>query len=162
MTGGGPGVMEAANRGAKDAGGYSVGCNIKLVKEQQPNSYLDKYITFRYFFVRKVMLVKYSYAFVALPGGFGTLDEIFETVTLVQTGKIQDFPLVLMGREFWQPLLDLFRERLIRDGTIDPADVERFLVTDSPEEAIAAITTTAMERFRLTYGPKLKKRWWWD
>lgn len=162
MTGGGPGVMEAANRGAKEMGGYSVGCNIKLVREQYPNPYLDKYITFRYFFVRKVMLVKYSYAFVALPGGFGTLDEIFETGTLIQTGKIQDFPLVLMGKEFWQPLLDFFQERLMREGTIDPVDVERFLVTDSPEEAVAAITTIAMQRFRLTYGPKLKRRWWWD
>ncbi len=162
MTGGGPGVMEAANRGARDAGGHSVGCNIKLVREQQPNPYLDTYITFRYFFVRKVMLVKYSYAFVALPGGFGTLDEIFETATLIQTGKIQDFPLVLIGREFWQPLLDFFQERFIREGTIDPVDIQRLLVTDSPEEAVAAIRTTAMQRFHLTYGPKLKKRWWWD
>jgi hypothetical protein len=162
MTGGGPGIMEAANRGAKEAGGYSVGCNIKLVREQHPNSYLDKYITFRYFFVRKVMLVKYSYAFVALPGGFGTLDEIFETATLIQTGKIQDFPVVLMGKEFWQPLLDFFHDRLIREGTIEPADIERLLVTDSAEEAVAAIKATAMQRFSLTYGPKLKKHWWWD
>ena len=154
--------MEAANRGAKEAGGYSVGCNIKLVREQFPNRYLDKYITFRYFFVRKVMLVKYSYAFVALPGGFGTLDEIFETATLIQTGKIQDFPLVLIGKVFWQPLLDFFHERLIAEGSIDQIDVERFLITDSPEEAVAAIRTTAMRRFNLTYGPKLKKRWWWD
>jgi uncharacterized protein (TIGR00730 family) len=154
--------MEAANRGAKDVGGYSVGCNIKLVREQFPNPYLDKYITFRYFFVRKVMLVKYSYAFVALPGGFGTLDEIFETATLIQTGKIQDFPLVLIGKDFWQPLMAFFHERLIREGTIERIDVERLLITDSPEEAVAAIQTTAMQRFNLTYGPKLKKRWWWD
>ena len=154
--------MEAANRGAKEAGGYSVGCNIKLVREQHPNPYLDKYITFRYFFVRKVMLVKYSYAFVALPGGFGTLDEIFETATLIQTGKIQDFPLVLIGKEFWQPLLDFFHHRLIREGTIEPADIQRLLVTDSLEEAVAAIKTTALQRFSLTYGPKLKKHWWWD
>jgi uncharacterized protein (TIGR00730 family) len=162
MTGGGPGIMEAANRGAKEAGGYSVGCNIKLVREQHPNPYLDKYITFRYFFVRKVMLVKYSYAFVALPGGFGTLDEIFETATLIQTGKIQDFPLVLIGKEFWRPLLDFFQQRLIREQTIDPVDIQRFLVTDSPEEAVLAIRTIAMQRFRLTYGSRLKKRWWWD
>jgi uncharacterized protein (TIGR00730 family) len=162
MTGGGPGIMEAANRGAKEAGGYSVGCNIKLVREQFPNAYLDKYITFRYFFVRKVMLVKYSYAFVAMPGGFGTLDEIFETATLIQTGKIQDFPLVLIGKDFWQPLLDFFHNRLMREGTIDGIDIERLLITDSPEEAVAAIRTTAMQRFNLTYGPKLKKRWWWD
>jgi uncharacterized protein (TIGR00730 family) len=162
MTGGGPGVMEAANRGAKEAGGYSIGCNIKLVREQFPNPYLDNYITFRYFFVRKVMLVKYSYAFIALPGGFGTLDEIFETATLIQTGKIQDFPLVLIGKDFWQPLLAFFHERLIREGTIDQIDIERLLITDSPEQAVAAIRTTAMQRFHLTYGPKLKKRWWWD
>ena len=97
MTGGGPGIMEAANRGAKDAGGRSIGCNIDLPQEQQPNPYLDRWITFRYFFVRKVMLVKYSYAFIALPGGFGTLDELFETATLIQTGRSSDFPLVLMG-----------------------------------------------------------------
>ena len=154
--------MEAANRGAKEAGGYSVGCNIKLVREQHPNPHLDKYITFRYFFVRKVMLVKYSYAFVALPGGFGTLDEIFETATLIQTGKIQEFPLVLIGHEFWQPLIDFAQQRLIREGTIDPAELGRIMVTDSPEDAVAAIRTIAMQRFRLTYGPKLKRRWWWD
>src|SRR5712691_750720 len=110
MTGGGPGIMEAANRGAKEAGGRSIGCNIELPQEQKPNPYLDKWITFRHFYVRKVMLVKYSYAFIALPGGFGTLDEIFETAVLIQTGKIREFPLVIMGREFWQPLLDFMRE----------------------------------------------------
>ena len=113
MTGGGPGLMEAANRGAKETG-RSVGCNIVLAHEQHPNPYLDRWITFRYFFVSKVMLAKYSYAFVALPGGFGTLDEMFEIATLVQTGKIRDFPLVLMGREYWQPLIDFVRNRLIR------------------------------------------------
>jgi uncharacterized protein (TIGR00730 family) len=108
------------------------------------------------------MLVKYSYAFVALPGGFGTLDEIFETATLIQTGKIQDFPLVLIGKEFWRPLLGFLHERLIREGTIDHIDMGRLLVIDSLEEAVEAIKATAMQRFKLTYGPKLKKRWWWD
>jgi uncharacterized protein (TIGR00730 family) len=114
MTGGGPGIMEAANRGARDVKGRSVGCNIELPAEQKPNAYLDRWITFRYFFVRKLMLVKYSYAFVALPGGFGTLDEIFETATLIQTRKILDFPLVLMGRDYWQPLLDFMESRLLK------------------------------------------------
>jgi uncharacterized protein (TIGR00730 family) len=159
MTGGGPGIMEAANRGARDVGGRSIGCNIQLPMEQKPNPYLDKWITFRYFFVRKVMLVKYSYAFIALPGGFGTLDEIFETATLIQTGKIRDFPMVLMGREFWQPLLDFMAQRLIPQNTIDQADRDRLLVTDSPQEAVHAITDIAMKSFGLTYGPRLRKRW---
>ena len=110
MTGGGPGLMEAVNRGAKEAGGRSVGCNIELPKEQQPNPYLDHWVTFRHFYVRKVMLVKYSYAFIALPGGFGTLDETFEIATLVQTGKVKEFPIVLMGRDYWRPLTDFVRE----------------------------------------------------
>src|SRR5580765_5339190 len=120
MTGGGPGIMEAANRGAREMGGRSVGCNIELPAEQRPNQYLDRWVTFRHFFVRKVMLVKYSYAFIALPGGFGTLDEIFETVTLVQTGKIKEFPLVLVGKEYWRPLLDFLCSRLVEAKTIDP------------------------------------------
>src|SRR5712692_7708299 len=160
MTGGGPGIMEAANRGAKEAGGYSVGCNIELPKEQRPNRYLDRWVTFRHFYVRKLMLVKYSYAFIALPGGFGTLDEIFETATLIQTGKILQFPLVLMGREFWGPLLDLMRERLLAQKTIDPIDIERIQVTDSAEEAVASITDIAMHQFGLTYGPRLKRHWY--
>ncbi len=162
MTGGGPGVMEAANRGAKEAGGVSVGCNIELPLEQTPNPYLDHWITFRYFFIRKVMLVKYSYAFIALPGGFGTLDEVFETATLIQTHKIRDFPLVLMGREYWQPLLE-FVTRLVKDGTIDPQDCRRILISDSAEEAVRSITDIAMSRFGLTYGPKLRRRWFlWE
>jgi hypothetical protein len=159
MTGGGPGIMEAANRGAKEAGGYSVGCNIELPKEQKPNPYLDRWVTFRHFFVRKLMLVKYSYAFIALPGGFGTLDEIFETVTLMQTGKIKEFPLVLMGREYWRPLLDFMRERLLAQKTIDPVDLDRLVLTDSAEEAVSALTDVAMHRFGLTYGPRLRRRW---
>jgi uncharacterized protein (TIGR00730 family) len=159
MTGGGPGIMEAANRGAKEIGGRSIGCNIVLPREQKPNPYLDQWITFRYFFVRKVMLVKYSYAFIAMPGGFGTLDEIFETATLIQTGKIREFPLVLMGREFWQPLLEFLTDRMVKNRTIDEADLQRLIVTDSAEEAVRAITEVAKRRFHLTYGSRLKRRW---
>jgi uncharacterized protein (TIGR00730 family) len=133
--------------------------NIELPHEQKPNAYLDQWITFRHFFIRKVMLVKYSYAFIALPGGFGTLDEIFETATLIQTGKIQEFPLVLMDRDFWHPLLDFMRDRFIKERTVDPIDVERFVVTDSPEEAVTSITDVAKRRFGLTYGPRIKRRW---
>jgi uncharacterized protein (TIGR00730 family) len=159
MTGGGPGIMEAANRGAKEAGGRSIGCNIELPQEQKPNAYLDKWITFRHFYVRKVMLVKYSYAFIAMPGGFGTLDEIFETAVLIQNGKIREFPLVIMGREYWQPLLDFMRDRLLKEGTIDPIDTERILVTDSPEEAVESILKITTGQFGLTYAPSLKRRW---
>jgi uncharacterized protein (TIGR00730 family) len=163
MTGGGPGIMEAANRGAKEAGGYSVGCNIELPKEQRPNRYLDRWVTFRHFYVRKLMLVKYSYAFIALPGGFGTLDEIFETATLIQTGKIKEFPLVLMGREYWRPLIDFFQERLLAQKTIDAADAQRILVTDSAEQAVESIVAIAMRQFGLTYGPRSKRRWFlWE
>ncbi len=158
MTGGGPGIMEAANRGAREAGGRSVGCNIKLPFEQQPNSYLDELITFRYFFVRKVMLVKYSYAFIAFPGGFGTLDEVFEALTLMQTDKIQDFPVVLIGTEFWSPLVDFIRHRLIAQGTITEADFRLVYVMDSPEEALESIRDLAIRRFGLTYGPTMRRR----
>jgi len=151
--------MEAANKGAKLAGGRSIGCNIELPQEQRPNAYLDKWITFRHFYVRKVMLVKYSYAFVAMPGGFGTLDEIFETAVLIQNGKIREFPLVIMGRDYWQPLLDFMRERLLKEGTIDAIDTERILVTDSPEEAVESILKTATGKFGLSYVPPLKRRW---
>src|SRR5258705_5677089 len=160
MTGGGPGIMEAANRGAKEVGGRSVGCNIELPAAQRPNQYLDRWVTFRHFFVRKVMLVKYSYAFIALPGGFGTLDEIFETVTLVQTGKIKEFPIVLLVRDFWQPLVEFLRTRPLAEGTIGPADLERLTLTDSPAEAVRAVTDIAQHRFGLTYGPRVQPRWY--
>jgi uncharacterized protein (TIGR00730 family) len=160
MTGGGPGIMEAANRGAKDAGGYSVGCNITLPVEQKPNRYLDRWVEFRYFFVRKMLLEKYSYAFVAMPGGIGTLDEIFETAVLIQTGKMKEFPFVLMGKTFWTPLLDYLRESLLAVGTIDAADIKRWVVTDSPGEAVQIIRERAMRQFGLTYGPRAKPRWW--
>lgn len=158
MTGGGPGIMEAANRGAKDVGGRSIGCNIVLPNEQKPNPYLDQFLDFRYFFVRKVMLVKYSYAFIIMPGGYGTLDEWFETATLIQTGKIHNFPVVLMGKSYWQPMLE-FIKTMVTARTISQADYDRILVTDSPEEAAKAVSTVAMTQFGLQYeGPK--KRWW--
>jgi uncharacterized protein (TIGR00730 family) len=160
MTGGGPGVMEAANRGARDVGGRSIGCNIRLPREQRPNPYLDRWITFRYFFVRKVMLVKYSYAFVALPGGLGTLDEIFETATLIQTRKINDFPLVLVGADYWEPLLTFMRDRLVAQRTIDPEDLDRITVTDSPAEAVDEIIDVATRRFKLKYGAAARPRWY--
>jgi uncharacterized protein (TIGR00730 family) len=163
MTGGGPGVMEAANRGAKEAGGISVGCNIELPEEQKPNAYLDRWVTFHHFFVRKLMLVKYSYAFIALPGGFGTMDEIFETATLIQTHKMQDFPLVLVGVEFWQPLMDFMRDRLISRRTIDAKDADRIMLTDSAETAVRHVTNTALQQFGLTYGHRMRKRWFlWE
>ena len=159
MTGGGPGIMEAANRGAREAGGRSIGCNIELPVEQRPNAFLDQWITFQHFFVRKVMLVKYSYAFIVLPGGFGTLDEIFELATLLQTGKIRDFPLVLVGSEFWRPLLEFMAARLVREGTIHRADLGRIHLTDSAADAVKLVTATALEQFGLTYGPRLRPRW---
>ena len=133
MTGGGPGIMEAANRGARENGGYSIGCNIRLPVEQRPNPFLDRWVTFRYFFIRKMMLVKYSYAFVVLPGGFGTLDELFEAVTLVQTKKIESFPVILMGTAYWAPLIAFMRETLVGAGTVAPRDPDLITITDSPE-----------------------------
>ena len=159
MTGGGPGIMEAANRGAKDAGGRSVGCNIVLPMEQDPNPYLDLFVEFRYFFIRKLMLAKYSYAFVALPGGFGTLDELFEIATLVQTGKIKQFPIVLAGKDFWEPQLDYLRETMLNHKTIDAADIERFIVSDSPEEIAQTIREVGMEQFGLRHRVG-KPKWW--
>ncbi|MFQ5349468.1 MAG: TIGR00730 family Rossman fold protein [Thermoanaerobaculia bacterium] len=154
MTGGGPGVMEAANRGAREGGGLSVGCNIELPHEQSANEYLDLSVDFRYFFVRKVMLVKYSTAFVVLPGGFGTMDEIFETATLVQTDKIRDFPLVLMGRDYWQGLLRFMDDTMVPERTISPEDPQRFMVTDSSAEAVDHILDTATETFGLRWRPR--------
>ena len=157
MTGGGPGIMEAANRGAQEGGGLSVGCNIELPHEQSGNGYLDLSVDFRYFFVRKVMLVKYSTAFVILPGGFGTMDEIFETATLVQTDKIRDFPLVLMGREYWRGLLDFLDDTMVPERTISPEDPGRFTVTDSPEEAVDHILEAATEDFGLRWQPRASR-----
>ena len=148
MTGGGPGLMEAANRGARDGGGPSVGCNITLPLEQQPNAYLDRWVTCRYFFVRKVLLFKYSYAFVALPGGVGTIDELFEAFTLVQTRKIEQFPMILVGTAYWKPLTDLL-QRMAVDGAIGPADLQLLFVTDSVDEAMQYLERTAIDRFAL-------------
>ena len=160
MTGGGPGLMEAANRGAKDAGGRSLGCNIRLPEEQLPNPYLDRWLLFRYFFVRKLMLVKYSLAFVAAPGGFGTLDELFETVVLMQTGKIKNFPIVLFGSDYWEPLREMIRGRLVASGAIDPSDPDLLFFTDSPADAVALIKDRAMREFGVTYAaPRRRIRW---
>ncbi len=136
MTGGGPGLMEAANRGAKEAGGLSLGCNITLPKEQEPNPYLDRFIKFEHFFVRKVMLVKYSSAFVVLPGGFGTMDEAFEVATLIQTGKLDRFPIVGLGGEFWTELRKFARETMIAHGVISPRDITFVHPVDSVAEAM--------------------------
>ena len=160
MTGGGPGIMEAANRGAKEGGGRSLGCNIALPAEQKPNPYVDQFTNFRYFFVRKVMLVKYSYAFVVMPGGFGTLDELFECATLMQTDKIKDFPLVLMGTDYWKPLVDFMKGRLVAEKTIDPKDFEHWFFTDDPVEAVQRIRDVALKEFGLHYGEAPKPRWW--
>lgn len=160
MTGGGPGLMEAANRGARDVGGRSVGCNIQLPLEQKPNAYLDRWIEFEHFFVRKIMLAKYSYAFVVMPGGFGTLDEAFEAATLVQTGKIRRFPIVFMDTTFWAPLRALI-EHQAAQGTVTPQDAELLFFTDSVEEATALIEDAARSRFGLTYvRPRPRRRWW--
>ena len=158
MTGGGPGLMEAANRGAKAAGGTSIGCNIELPKEQQPNPYLDRFITFRHFFVRKVMLVKYSCALVVLPGGFGTMDELFEVLTLVQTKKISAFPVVLMGRDYWQPLVSFLETTMVGRGTIDAEDLRTFTLTDSVDEMAALIgQTVAANAVEWSRGPRRRR-----
>ncbi|MCB9231319.1 MAG: TIGR00730 family Rossman fold protein [Bacteroidia bacterium] len=148
MTGGGPGVMEAANRGAKEAGGRSVGCNILLPFEQDPNKYMHRWANFKYFFVRKVLMLKYSYGFIIMPGGFGTMDECYETLTLVQTGKISNFPVVLMGTEYWGKLID-FMNYMVEAGTISPGDTDLMLVTDSVEEAVNHIQKHSVEPFGL-------------
>ncbi|MEZ5420300.1 MAG: TIGR00730 family Rossman fold protein [Vicinamibacterales bacterium] len=158
MTGGGPGVMEAANRGARDVGGPSVGCNIELPFEQSPNPYLDRSVTCRYFFVRKVLLFKYSYAFIALPGGLGTLDELTEALTLIQTGKIRQFPVVLMDTAYWAPFCQML-ETMVSAGTISPHDLDLMKVTDSIDEAMAHIEHHAVRGFGLQQRRPAPKRW---
>lgn len=157
ITGGGPGIMEAANRGAKDANGLSLGVNISLPFEQKPNPYLDKWVEIKYFFVRKVFLFKYSYGFIILPGGFGTADEMFETLTLIQTKKMPWFPVVLMGKDFWKPLIQQM-QAMDTEGTISPEDDDMLLISDDPEEAIQFISDLIKE-----HAPKkkhLRPVWW--
>lgn len=156
MTGGGPGIMEAANRGAFENGGKSIGCNIKLPFEQEPNPYVNHSITINFFFIRKVLLVKYSYAFVIMPGGFGTQDEFFETLTLAQTKVINDFPIVVMGRQYYQPFQD-WMDHMVQEGTISPEDKKFILFTDSCEEAIHHIRKYVEKN----YTVKPRKRLWW-
>jgi uncharacterized protein (TIGR00730 family) len=159
ITGGGPGIMEAANRGAHESGGRSVGCNICLPEEQQPNPYLDRHVTLHHFFVRKVLLIKYSFAFIALPGGFGTMDEIFEALTLIQTRKIEQFPIVLFGKKYWQRLIGLL-EQMVEARTIDAADLKLMLVTDSVQEAMQHIQRHAIEQFGLQRRKVTMRRSW--
>lgn len=156
MTGGGPGIMEAANRGAFENGGESVGCNIKLPFEQHPNPYMQKWITFDYFFIRKVLLVKYSYAFVILPGGYGTMDEMFETITLIQTRVITNFPIVLYGKEYFTPLMEAI-DTMVEKGTISAKDKDLMLLTDDIDEAMQYISAYIAKNFKV----KPRKRLWW-
>lgn len=150
MTGGGPGIMEAANRGAKDVGGRSVGCNIELPHEQFQNNYLDKSVNIKYFFVRKLLLIKYSYAFVVMPGGFGTLDEFYEAITLIQTRKIEMFPIIIFDQEFYKKIVE-HNEIMLKAGTISPEDENLYLVTDSIDEAIQYIREKSIAAFGLKY-----------
>ena len=139
ITGGGGGIMEAANKGASEAGGKSVGMNIQLPFEQKPNPYANINIHYKYFFIRKVMFVKYAVAYVILPGGFGTMDELFEALTLIQTKKIKSFPLILMGSEYWRGLLDWLKKNMLQEGKISPADLDLIQVVDEPEEVVKLI-----------------------
>jgi len=148
ITGGGPGIMEAANRGAQEGNGLSIGCNIELPFEQRLNTYVERAINFRYFFVRKTMFIKYAMAFVVFPGGYGTLDELFEALTLIQTGKAKLFPVVLFGREYWSGLTDWLRDRVAGEGKIATKDLELFHVTDSPSEAVTIISAARDRRGR--------------
>jgi len=157
ITGGGPGIMEAANRGAQEGNGLSIGCNIELPFEQGTNPYVERSINFRYFFVRKTMFVKYSTAFIVFPGGFGTMDELFEALTLIQTGKVKNFPLVLFGREYWRGLCEWLAERVAGEGKIDAKDLNLFHVTDDPAEAVALVVE-ARERRTSSYRPHEPRR----
>ena len=148
ITGGGPGIMAAANRGAKEGGGLSIGCNIELPFEQGTNQWVERSINFRYFFVRKTMFVKYSTAFITFPGGYGTMDELFEALTLVQTGKVKQFPVVLFGKKYWGGLADWLKERVAGEGKIAPEDLNLILLTDDPKEALGWIMEARERRTR--------------
>ena len=139
ITGGGPGIMEAANKGARMGGGKSIGLNIEIPMEQKPNDFLDTHIDFRYFFVRKVMFIKYAMAYVIMPGGFGTMDELFEALTLKQTDKILDFPILMMGKDYWAPMDNWIRTGMLKSGTISKQDLENFYLIDEPEEVVRII-----------------------
>jgi hypothetical protein len=139
ITGGGGGIMEAANKGASEAGGKSVGMNIQLPFEQKPNSYANIHLHYKYFFIRKVMFVKYAVAYVIMPGGFGTMDELFEALTLIQTKKIKSFPLILMGSEYWRGLLDWLKKTMLMEGKISPVDLDLIQIVDEPEEVVKLI-----------------------
>lgn len=158
ITGGGPGVMEAANRGAQEGGAHSVGCNIELPFEQGSNPYVDTAIDFRYFFVRKTMFVKYAEAFICFPGGFGTMDELFESLTLIQTQKIQHFPVVLFGTDYWGGLVTWFKDKLLVEGKISEKDMDLFLCTDSPEEAVRCIKAHAVRARAGSSDPRVERR----
>ncbi len=144
ITGGGPGIMEAANKGAADAGGISVGLNINLPYEQQPNPYSNLPLSFKYFFVRKVMFIKYAMAFIGMPGGFGTLDELFEAVTLIQTRRIKSFPIILVGKEYWSGLVEWIKERMLSSGNIQSEDMLFFNILDDPDEVVNTIRRTVI------------------
>jgi uncharacterized protein (TIGR00730 family) len=154
ITGGGPGIMEAANRGARDAGGLSIGCNIELPFEQDVNPYVDLRIEFRYFFVRKTMFVKYAEAFVIFPGGMGTMDELFEALTLIQTGKIEHFPVVLVGKEYWRGLLAWMKATVLQEGKVSPHDLDLAVVTDDLDEVVRVIVERSEGRMHLAEGTK--------
>lgn len=155
LTGGGPGIMEAANRGAFENGGRSVGCNIKLPQEQQPNKYMHKWVTIKYFFVRKVLLVKYSYGFIVMPGGVGTMDEFFETLTLIQTATIQNFPLVLVGKEYYKDIWEML-QKMMAQNTISNVDMDLVLFTDNIDEAVEHIKFYIRENYKMRKLKPLK------
>ena len=144
ITGGGPGVMEAGNKGAKEGGAKSIGLNIRLPMEEKPNPYLDIRLDFKYFFVRKVMFLKYASAYIGMPGGFGTLDEIFEALTLIQTKRMKPFPLVLVGSDYWNPLLDWIKKNLLKNGYISEEDLDLFSIMDDPDEIVRFIKKTVI------------------